>query len=288
MIPGFSNHAILVNGVRIACSIGGGGPPVLLLHGFPQTRAMWAHVAPVLSKTHTVICADLRGYGASSKPQDVAAYSFREMGRDMLALMERLGFDQFDLVGHDRGARTAHRMALDAPEAVKSLTVMDIVPTHLLLEELTTPVARGYYHWFFLAQPEPFPERMIGADPDYYYESCLLGWGAAKLEDFDPEQLAAYRKAWRNKDTIRGMCNDYRAAIDYDFALDGADIDKRVTCPTLVMYGADGAMARAYDVPATWQDRCDDMRAQAVPGGHFFIDTAPDETVTALAGFLRR
>jgi len=200
--------------------------------------------------------------------------------------MSGLGFERFDLVGHDRGARTAHRIALDFPDRIKSRVLMDIVPTHRLLDQLSMQVAKAYYHWFFLAQPAPFPERLIGADPDYYFESCLLGWGASKIEDFDPVQLAAYRAAWRDADTIRGMCNDYRAAIEVDFALDAADLDRRVACPTLLLYGADGAMAQAYDVPGTWADRCADLRAMAIPGGHFFPDTAPEETSAALLEFL--
>ena len=286
MIPGFADYTLKLGETEIAYSTGGSGPPLLLLHGFPQNRALWAHVAPELAISRTVVCADLRGYGASSKPHDVADYSFREMGRDQLALMQHLGFDQFDLVGHDRGARVAHRMALDTPERIHSLAVMDIVPTHLLLNKLTTPVAKAYYHWFFLAQPEPFPETLISADPDYYFESCLLGWGASKLTDFDPAQLSAYRTAWRDADTIRGMCNDYRAAISHDYKLDAADLDRRIICPTLVMWGADGAMGRAYDVPATWKDRCHDIQTKAVPGGHFFIDTNPVETTKALSNFL--
>ncbi|MDX1781513.1 MAG: alpha/beta hydrolase [Thalassovita sp.] len=285
-MDGFETGRIEVDNAEIAYEIGGEGPPALLLHGFPQTRAMWAAIAPVLAQRFTVVCADLRGYGGSSKPAAVADYSFREMGKDQAGLMQRLGFDRFHLVGHDRGARTAHRMALDVPDRILSLTLMDIVPTHLLLDQLSQQVAKAYYHWFFLAQPEPFPETMIGADPDYYFETCLLGWGGSKIEDFDPEQMAAYRAAWRDPDTIRGMCNDYRAAIEVDFALDAADLDRRVTCPTLVLYGADGAMARAYDVPATWADRCSDMQAQGIPGGHFFPDTAPGETATALMTFL--
>lgn len=284
-IPGFTDHAAQVNGVTIGYSVGGDGPPLLLLHGFPQTRAMWAHVAPELARAHRVICPDLRGYGASSKPGAVADYSFREMARDMVALMAHLGHPRFALAGHDRGGRTAHRLALDAPEAVTRLCVMDIVPTHTLLAQLSARVAQSYYHWFFLAQPEPFPEDMIAADPDRFFEACLLGWGGARLEDFDRAQLDAYRAAWRDRDTIRGMCNDYRAALSHDFAHDAADLAARVTCPALVLYGADGAMARAYDVPATWADKCTDMTADAVPGGHFFVDTAPGATLAALRGF---
>lgn len=288
MFEGFDKNTAQVNGQTIAYVKGGDGPPVLLLHGFPQTHAMWAQVAPALAETRTVICADLRGYGASSKPQGVENYSFREMGADMVALMAHLGHDRFDLVGHDRGGRTAHRMALDHPQAIASLTVMDIVPTQLLLDDLTTPVARNYYHWFFLAQPAPLPETMIGHDTDAYFESCLGGWGDKGLSGFAPEQLAAYRAAWRNPDAIHGMCNDYRAAIDHDLALDRADLNRQVTCPALVLYGRDGPMARSYDVPATWADRLADMRAQAIPGGHFFVDANPVDTVAALQGFLDR
>ena len=288
MISGFSEAIFTHNGVDVAYSAGGTGAPLVLLHGFPQTRMMWAHIAPALAAGRRVICPDLRGYGASGKPAAVEDYSFRAMGGDILALMDHLEHERFDLVGHDRGARTAHRIALDAPDRVKSLTVMDIIPTHLLLSELSHQVVKAYYHWFFLAQPAPFPETLIAADPDFYYHSCLLGWGGATLADFDAAQLAAYRAAWRDADTIRGMCNDYRAAIQFDLALDEADLHRRVTCPTLVLYGADGAMARAYDVPATWADRCTDLRAATVPGGHFFPDTAPQETLAAITAFLER
>ncbi|MEN8742122.1 MAG: alpha/beta hydrolase [Phaeobacter gallaeciensis] len=275
-----------VNGQTIAYTRQGSGPAVLLLHGFPQTRAMWDAVAPRLAEQFTVVTADLRGYGDSSKPDDMTAMSFREMGADQVALMRSLGHESFHLVGHDRGARTAHRMALDSPNAIASLTVMDIVPTHLLLADLHQEVARAYYHWFFLAQPAPFPERMIGADPDYYFESCLLGWGGATLEDFPAEALEAYRQSWRDPACIHAMCNDYRAAIDVDFALDAADLDRQVSCPALVLYGATGAMAKQYDVDATWAPRLANMGAAAIPGGHFFVDQHPSETAEALLDFL--
>lgn len=286
IIKGFTGDTAKVNGQRIAYARGGDGPPVLLLHGFPQTHAMWHAVAPALAKRFTVIAADLRGYGASSKPEGTEPYSFREMAADQRALMAHLGFDRFHLVGHDRGGRTAHRLALDAPEAVETLTVMDIVPTHHLLDPLDRKVAEAYYHWFFLAQPAPFPETMIGHDPDAYFEAPLQGWGGATLEDFDPAALGEYRKAWRDPDTIRGMCADYRATLSIDFDLDAADLDRRLDCPAFVLYGADGTMADLYDVPATWQDRLSDMQAKAIPGGHFFIDTAPEETTQALLAFL--
>lgn len=282
---GFETHRFDHDGVEIVYDIGGSGPPLLLLHGFPQTRALWWRVAPELADDHTVIAADLRGYGASSKPGDPALYSFRHMGGDMLALMAHLGFDSFDLVGHDRGGRTAHRMALDAPERIARMALLDIVPTELILNHLTHRVARAYYHWFFLSQPAPFPETLIGADPDYYYESCLLGWGAAKLTDFAHDQLSAYRKAWRDPTCIAGMCHDYRAAIDLDLALDEADLTRRVTAPTLIGWGRDGAMGRAYDVAATWAHRIETITPAPLPGGHFLIDSHPKEVTAALATY---
>lgn len=283
MIPGFTDHATPTLGY----SIGGSGPPLLLLHGFPQTRAMWAPIASTLAQTHTVICPDLPGYGASAKPQALSAYSFRAMARAILGLMDALGHDTLDVVGHDRGARVAHRMALDAPRRVRRLVLMDIIPTHTLLSDLRWQVAKAYYHWFFLAQPAPFPETMIGHDPDAYFNACLLGWGGARLEDFDPGHLAAYRAAWRDPDTIRGMCNDYRATLAQDIEDDSADAETRLTCPTLLLYGASGAMARHYDLPATWAPKCAEVQAQALPGGHFFPDTAPAETRSAVERFLR-
>jgi haloacetate dehalogenase len=286
-MKGFADHMVRVNGQEIACSTGGAGPAVLLLHGFPQTRALWWKVAPVLAERFTVVTADLRGYGGSAKPPGVETYTFREMGRDMAALMAHFGYGRFHLVGHDRGARAAHRMALDdSARHIEKLVLMDIVPTHHLLTDLTRQVAASYYHWFFLAQPEPFPERLILSDPDYFFETCLLGWGGARLEDFDPAQLAAYRAAWRNPETVRAMCDDYRAALRLDYAQDEADLGRKVPHPALVLYGANGAMARAYDVPATWASRLAGMRAASVPGGHFFIDTAPEATASALLDFL--
>ncbi|MBL6429699.1 MAG: alpha/beta hydrolase [Maritimibacter sp.] len=282
---GFSTRTFDHDGVEIAYDIGGSGPPLLLLHGFPQTRALWWRVAPALAATHTVIAADLRGYGASSKPDDPALYSFRHMGGDMLALMSDLGFKHFAIAGHDRGARTAYRMTLDAPDRIARLALIDVVPTELILNGLTHPVARAYYHWFFLSQPAPFPETMIGHDPDTYFESCLLGWGAANLTDFAADQLAVYRKSWRDPACIRAMCHDYRAAIDIDLALDEANPDRKVRAPTLIGWGRDGAMGRAYDVPATWAERVETITPVPLPGGHFMIDSHPGAVTTALADF---
>lgn len=286
MIDGFENGTAQLGDQTIAYSIGGSGPALLLLHGFPQTRAMWRQVAPALAQHFTVVAADLRGYGDSAAPEGMENYSFRTMAADQTALMAHLGYDSFHLVGHDRGARTAHRLTLDAPEAVKSLTVMDIIPTHTLLNDLQQNVARAYYHWFFLAQPAPFPEKLIASDPDTYYQTALTAWGVTPLDAFDPVALDHYRKAWRKPDVIHATCNDYRAAIDVDFALDAADLGREITCPALVLYGADGIMGKLYDVPATWADRLTNMQSAGLSGGHFFVDEHPAGTAQALLDFL--
>jgi haloacetate dehalogenase len=286
MFEGFDRGSVDTDAARIAYVTAGSGPAVLLLHGFPQTHAMWHRVAPALARHFTVVASDLRGYGASSKPEATEAYSFRAMAQDQIDLMTALGHARFHLVGHDRGGRVAHRLALDAPHHLLSLTVMDIVPTHHFFSTLTKRTATDYYHWFFLAQPYPFPETLIASDPDSYFESCLTGWGAARIAEFDAKALAAYRKAWRSADAIRGMCADYRAASQIDFDLDAADLGRKVEAPALVLFGADGAMARAYDIPTTWAPRLAHMRAEAIPGGHFFVDQSPDATTAALLRFL--
>ncbi|CAE6787244.1 Haloacetate dehalogenase H-1 [Paraburkholderia nemoris] len=292
MFEDFEQSRIAVNGVEIACVAAGEGEPLLMLHGFPQTMALWARIAPALVvRGYRVVCTDLRGYGASEKPParpDLANYGFRAMARDQLGLMRALGHERFHLAGHDRGARTAHRLALDHPDAVASVILMDIVPTAEMLTDLRTVVAQSYWHWFFLAQPAPFPERMIQADPDFFFETCLFGWGAAGLEDFDAHQLAAYRNSWRDAATIAGFCNDYRAALAVDLADNLADQEQRIAAPVQILYGASGAMARHYDLPATWVDRCTTMTSAAIPGGHFFPDSAPGEVVKHVAAFLAR
>jgi haloacetate dehalogenase len=278
------------DGVAINCVSAGDGPPVLLLHGFPQCLAMWAHVAPSLVEAgYTVVCADLRGYGDSSKPHclpDNANYSFRAMAGDAAAVMEALGFTTFHVVGHDRGGRVGHRLALDRPDAVRSLAVLDIVPTHAMFMDTNRHVAGAYWHWYFLSQPEPFPERLIGNDPDFFYETCLVGWGATGVEAFDPELFAEYRRCWRDPAMIHGSTSDYRAAATIDLEHDEADIDRGVGCPTLVMFGADGVMARHFDIPAEWRRRCSDTHPVALPGGHFFVDQYPRQTADALVAFL--
>jgi haloacetate dehalogenase len=250
---------------------------------------MWARVAPRLAEHYTVVCADLRGYGDSAKPRclpDRSNYAFRALAKDQVGLMRRLGFERFHMVGHDRGGRTGHRMALDHPDALITLTVMDIVPTHAMFMDTDRKIAGAYWHWYFLSQPEPFPERLIGNDPDFFFETCLVGWGATRISDFDPEMLAAYRRAWRVPAAIHGFCSDYRAAASVDLDHDVSDLDRKVSCPTLVFHGASGTMAKLFDIPAEWRKRCATVVEASLPGGHFFVDQFPDDTAQILLGFL--
>jgi haloacetate dehalogenase len=291
MFEGFDQSTLSVDGIDIAYVIGGSGPPVLMLHGFPQCRAMWARVAPRLADQFTLVCADLRGYGGSAKPicaPDRSNYAFRALAADQLGLMRALGFERFHVVGHDRGGRTGHRMALDHPEAVQALAVLDIVPTYAMFMDTGHEVAGAYWHWYFLSQPSPFPEHMIGYDPDYFYETCLVGWGATSLADFDAELLDAYRRAWRDPAMIHGSCSDYRAAATVDLEHDATDMERKVICPTLVFFGSDGIMARLFDIPAEWRKRCCDVTRAELPGGHFFVDQFPEDTARILRAFLLR
>ena len=279
--------AVVEDGISIAYDEVGSGCPLLLLHGFPQTRAMWTEVAPVLAERFRVVTADLRGYGASSKPAataDAANYSFRAMGADMVRLMSSLGHERFHLAGHDRGARAAYRLALDAPGRVASLTLMDIVPTDHLVEAWNYDLSRAYFHWSFLAQPAPLPEHMIGADPDHFFEACLSGWGGATQQAF--AQIDAYRAAWRDPAAIAGMTNDYRAAVSADLELDAASMGQVLECPALVLWGADGVMARHFDARQVWAPRLSNLDVGLVPGGHFIVDQSPGETAEALRRFL--
>ena len=291
MFEGFAKRTIDVgDGIEIAFVAAGDGPPVLMLHGFPQTHAMWARIAPAIAAAgYLVVCADLRGYGNSSKPKrlpDNSNYSFRAFALDQVRLMRALGHERFHVVGHDRGGRTAHRMALDHPGVVRSVAVLDIVPTYAMFTETNRQVASAYWHWYFLSQPEPLPERLIGADPDFFYETCLAGLGATGLKSFDPAQLEAYRAAWRDPAMIHGSCSDYRGAATIDLDHDAVDLDRKVEAPLIALYGADGLMAKLFDIPAEWRRRATNVRGASLPGGHFFPDALPDETAEVLIGFL--
>ena len=287
MFESFRRETV-VSEVAINTVIGGAGDPLLLLHGYPQNLAMWARVAPLLASDYTVVCTDLRGYGDSDKPlqsEDLVNYSFRRMAQDQVDVMRELGFDRFHVIGHDRGARTAHRMALDHPEVVRSLAVLDIVPTFDMFDRVDAVTARAYWHWYFLQQPAPYPEQVIAADPDHFFEGCLSGWGAMDLSEFDSEQLAEYRRTWRQRESIFGGCADYRAAADVDVRLDEADLRRTVDCPALVLWGERG-IARLFDVESLWAARFSRMHTATLPSGHFFVDQFPDETAEILRGFL--
>ena len=261
---------------------GGSGPPLLLLHGHPQTHMMWHKLAPRLAQDFSVVLADLRGYGESSKPPtapDHAPYSKRAMARDMVALMQRLGFEQFDVAGHDRGGRCAYRVALDHPERVRKLAVLDIIPTYEAFRRADMRFALGYWHWFFLAQPYPLPERMIGANPDNYYFR-----GTRDL--FAPEALADYLRCVHDPATIHAMCEDYRAGATIDYVLDQADYgQRRIACPLLALWGSRGQLETWYDVVSIWRDWADDVRGRAIDSGHYLAEEAPDATYAELAAF---
>ena len=289
MFENFTHHMVKTAGAEISCVSAGSGPPVLLLHGYPQTNAMWARIAPLLAQHYTVVCADLRGYGDSSKPGcevDHSNYSFRALAADQIEVMKRLGHERFHVVGHDRGGRTGHRLALDAPDRVLSLAVLDIVPTYAMFMDTNRHVAGTYWHWYFLSQPAPFPEHMIGLDPDFFYETCLVGWGKAKLSDFDAAQLGEYRRCWRDHAQIHASCADYRAGATIDLAHDQDDLGVKVQCPTLALWGSLGVMHRLFDMEAEWRKRCANLSSASLRGGHFFPDLMPSETAAKLLAFL--
>ncbi len=290
MFDNFERRFIDVGETTICARIGGSGPPLLLLHGFPQSHVMWHAIAPRLARRWTVVCADLRGYGDSGKPPgdpDHAAYAKRTMAADMATLMQRLGFARFQVGAHDRGARVAHRLALDHAERVERLALLDIVPTRTLFAATDMALAMGYYHWFFLAQPAPLPEDLINAAPIAYLRAKLARWGSA-TDAFPPAVRAEYERCIQDPATVHAMCEDYRAAASVDLVHDRADEHLRLECPLLVMWGEQGLMHRHFDVPATWRvkhARPDEVQAASVPCGHYLAEEAPDAVVAAFLGF---
>jgi len=290
LFPGFDVRDVDGAGARIRCVVGGAGPPLLMLHGYPQTHAMWHKVAPALAEHYTVVCADLRGYGDSSKPpgaQPHEAYSKRTMAADMVAAMRALGHSRFRLVGHDRGARVAHRLCLDHPDAVERVAVLDISPTRIMFERTDQAFATAYYHWFFLAQPHDLPERLIGADPAYYLAIKMKRWSAGETAFFDPRAWAEYERCFSDPATIHASCEDYRAAASIDLAHDHADPTQRVRCPVLVLWGAKGVVNRLFDPLNDWRSVADDVRGQVMPTGHYIAEEAPAATLAQLQAFLR-
>lgn len=294
MIPGFEERDIETSGARIRVRTGGAGPPLLMLHGFPQTSAMWRHVAPALAGRFTVVCPDLRGYGASSKPPagaDFVNYSKREMARDQVEVMEALGHDRFGLIGHDRGGRVAHRLAADRPERVERIAVLDIAPTREMYRETTEAFARAYWHWFFLILPPPRPERMIGADPDAFLrEFCGSRW--AGLSIFDGA-LDEYVTAFREPETIRAMCDDYRAAAGIDIAHDDADDADdtngaaKLEMPLLCLWGEKGILGKCFEPLALWRQRAAEVSGRSLDCGHYLAEELPAETARELEAFFR-
>jgi haloacetate dehalogenase len=287
MFPGFTPFRIATEGAEIAGVRGGAGPPLLLLHGYPQTHVMWHKTAPALARRFTVVAADLRGYGASSKPPttaDHAPYSKRAMAADMVEVMAALGHPRFMVAAHDRGARVAHRMAADRPEAVSRLAVLDIAPTREMYAGTTAAFAHAYWHWFFLTLPAPRPERLIGADPRaFWLEKC--GAGSAGLAPFTPAALEAYLAAF-TPETIHASCEDYRAAAGIDIAHDDADGDSRIAQPLLALWGAHGVIERCFDPLALWSRRAADVRGHALPGGHYLAEEVPQLVLDDLVPFL--
>ncbi len=286
MFESFKRITIAAQGATINVLIGGTGAPVLLLHGYPQTHVMWHKIAPRLAKDFSLVIPDLRGYGDSSKPPDGdnhVGYSKRATAQDQVEVMDHLDFKRFAVVGHDRGGRVGHRMALDHAERVTKLAVLDIAPTHKLYHNVNKEFATAYYHWFFLIQPAPFPETLIGNNAEFYLNSLL---GRLKPQAITPEAFAEYLRCFRDPATIHATCEDYRAAASIDLAHDDADLDHKIACPVLALWAEKGAMHKMYDVLATWRERTVSVSGKALPGGHFLPEEVPEETFAALKAFL--
>ena len=274
------------------------GPPLLLVHGYPQTHAMWHRVARTLGADFRIVMADLRGYGDSAKPGpaatpelDHAQYSKRGMAADLVALMRSLGHERFAVVAHDRGARVAHRLALDHPQCVERLALLDIVPTLDMYERTDMRFASLYYHWFFLIQPAPLPERMIGGDPAHYLRWTLGGWGSRGIGFIEPEALAEYERCFCRAEAIHASCEDYRASASIDLEHDRASraAGEKIACDLLVLWGARGVVGRLFDPLALWGAQCSaTLDGQALDAGHFLAEELPDETATLVRAHLLR
>jgi haloacetate dehalogenase len=283
MFEGFTLTTIDTGEATIRLRHGGSGPPLLLLHGNPQTHIMWHKIAPRLAEEFTVVACDIRGYGDSTKPlytDNHAPYSKRAMARDQVEVMRQLGYDSFYLAGHDRGARVSYRLTLDHPERVKKLAVLDIIPTIEQYSRTDMKLALNWWHWFFLPQPADFPERAINSAPEVFF--------ARRRNDFwDPEARADYWRCYQNPDTIRAICEDYRAGTTIDMEHDAEDRGKqRITCPMMVLWGARDRQS-GIDHVAIWREWATDVRGRGLDSGHFLAEEAPDDTYAELRAFFK-
>ncbi len=290
LFPGFARRKIRTRGATIHLVTKGDGPPVLLLHGYPETHAMWHKLAPQLARRYTVVCADLRGYGDSSKPKglpDHSNYSKRAMAQDMVEVMEKLGHERFHVVGHDRGARVAHRLARDHPRRVRTLTVLDIAPTLKMYESTDMAFARAYYHWFFLIQPPPLPEKLLAGQVPYYILG-RIGRGRSGLKHFSKAAQREYVRCFRDPRTIHATCEDYRAAATIDLVHDRADRRRKLKIPVLALWGKHGVIEAMFDCLADWREVAQNVSGRALPCGHFLPEEAPRETLREIERFLAR
>jgi len=291
LFPGCASQRVATaEGVEINAVVGGSGPPLLLLHGHPQTLSIWHRVAPTLARSFTVVAADLRGYGDSSKPPggaDHARYSKREMAADMQSLMLTLGHERFAVLAHDRGARVAHRLAVDHPAAVRRLVLLDIAPTPDMYALANDDFARAYWHWFFLIQPAPLPERLIEADPAAYVRD-VMGRRSAGLAPFDPRALAEYQRCMALPGAAHAICEDYRAAAGIDLEHDRSDRtqERRLAQPLLALWGAEGVVQRCFDPLALWRRIATDVQGEALPCGHYIPEEAPELLLAKALPFL--
>jgi len=291
LFPGFSNGIADVGGIHIPYVMAGSGPPLLLLHGHPQTHVIWHKVAPALAQNFTVVASDLRGYGDASKPAglpDHSTYSKREMARDQVALMQGLGFERFSLVGHDRGGRVGHRLALDHPKSVDKMMLLDISPTLAMYDHTTMEFARAYWHWFFLIQPAPLPERLIGADPDFYLEE-YMGKRSDGARPFAPEAWAEYLRAFRDPACIHAMCEDYRAAATIDLVHDCVDRDSgnKLKCPLRVLWGIYGTIEKCFEPLADWGHVAETVSGRELDCGHYIPEEAPEALLGEIQQFFQ-
>lgn len=287
MFNGFVERQVKTSNASIHLRIAGKGPPVLLLHGYPETHAMWHRVAPSLAEHYTVVCTDLRGYGDSSKPEGSDShveYSKRELARDQVEVMKVLGFNAFVVVGHDRGGRVAHRMALDHPDVVRKLVVIDICPTKTMYERITKEFATVYYHWFFLIQQCDLPERLIGADPEYFLRSHM-GRRREGLSIFSAEAMKEYIRCFVDPKTIHATCEEYRASATIDLEHDAADEGNRIAAPMLVLWGRFGLIGKCFDPVRDWNQRVEQVRGIELNGGHYLPEEKPQQICDIVSSF---